>query len=53
MKSKLSTWKVVAPVPSQQIKSMVEQLKVLYKTISPLLPEVSYHFFIVNKLTTE
>jgi len=39
MKSKLSTWKVVAPVPSQQIKSMVEQLKVLYKTISPLLPE--------------
>jgi len=38
--SKLSSWKAVAPVPSQQIKSMVEQLKILYKLVSPLLPEV-------------
>lgn len=38
--SKLSSWKAVAPVPSQQIKSMVEQLKILYKLLSPLLPDV-------------
>ena len=42
--SKLSSWKAVAPVPSQQIKSMVEQLKILYKLLSPLLPDVSYNF---------